>query len=428
MTNTSNSDLLQTPQMVSALTTLYGEAKLAEQTARYNKVLDAYTQTYGADSVKWFSAPGRTEIGGNHTDHNHGKVLTGSIDLDTIAAAAKTDDHTISLRSEGYERSYSIDIRKLDKNAEDDGTAGLIRGILAGFVEKGYQIGGFRAYVSSNVYSASGLSSSASFEMLICTILNEFYNERRLNAVDKGKIGKYAENIFWNKPSGLLDQIACAHGGLISIDFANPEEPEIAPVTYRFDQDGYALVIVDTGGNHADLTNEYAGVPQEMFAVAELLGTDVCRGTSPEALYDRLPEIREKAGDRAVLRALHFFEENDRVDGMLEALRNEDLQAFLPFITESGNSSWKWLQNVYRPAVSQEQEVALALAITERYIQQLGKGACRVHGGGFAGVILAILPQDAVKEYQALITRTLGTESLEIQVRAQGAVCLDEVN
>lgn len=427
MTNEFNPALLETPEIRSALALLYGEAQLAQQTARYQNVLDTYAQTYGAESVKLFSAPGRTEIGGNHTDHNHGKVLTGSIDLDTIAAAAKVDEKIITLRSEGYEKQYSINLDQLDISAEDDGTAGLIRGIASGFAEKGYAIGGFNAYVSSNVYSASGLSSSASFEMLICTILNTFYNEGTLNAVEMGKIGKYAENKFWNKPSGLLDQIACAHGGLISIDFENPEEPHIEPVTYRFDQDGYALVIVNTGGNHADLTEDYAAVPEEMFAVAELLGTTYCRGTSPDELYARLPEIREKAGDRAVLRALHFFEENDRVDGQLEALRNNDLQAFLPLITESGNSSWKWLQNVYRPSVTRQQEVAIALAITERYIKQLGKGACRVHGGGFAGVILAILPQDAVKAYQDLIQSTLGTESLEIQVRAHGAVCLDDV-
>lgn len=427
MTNEFNPTFLETPEIRSALTLLYGEAQLSEQTARYQNVLDAYAQTYGAEQVKLFSAPGRTEIGGNHTDHNHGKVLTGSIDLDTIAAAAKVEENVITLRSEGYEKQYSINLDQLDISAEDDGTAGLIRGIASGFAEKGYRIGGFNAYVSSNVYSASGLSSSASFEMLICTILNTFYNEGTLNAVEMGKIGKYAENKFWNKPSGLLDQIACAYGGLISIDFENPEEPQIEPVTYRFDQDGYALVIVNTGGNHADLTEDYAAVPEEMFAVAELLGTKYCRGTSPDELYARLPEIREKAGDRAVLRALHFFEENDRVDGQLEALRNNDLQAFLPLITESGNSSWKWLQNVYRPSVTRQQEVAIALAITERYIKQLGKGACRVHGGGFAGVILAILPQDAVKAYQDLIQSTLGTESLEIQVRAHGAVCLDDV-
>lgn len=418
---------LEQPEIISALKRLYGDRQLNEQTARYRGVLDAYAQHYGSETVKLFSAPGRTEIGGNHTDHNRGKVLTGSIDLDTIAAASPTEDSVITLRSEGYENVYTVNLDQLEISAEDDGTAGLIRGIASGFAEKGYAIGGFHAYVSSNVYSASGLSSSASFEMLVCSILNEFYNDGKLDAVQMGKIGKYAENKFWNKPSGLLDQIACAHGGLISIDFEDPETPVIEHVSYRFADDGYSLVIVNTGGNHADLTEDYAAVPREMFAVAELLGADVCRGTSPEALYAKLPEIREKAGDRAVLRALHFFEENNRVDGMLEALRANDLEAFLPFITASGNSSWKWLQNVYRPESTRQQEVAIALAITERYIQQLGKGACRVHGGGFAGVILAILPQSDVPAYQELIRSTLGTESLEIQVRADGAVCLERL-
>jgi len=420
-------DLIETTKAQSLLVSMYGRDQLAAQKSRYQSLLKKYAEHYGDGQVRLFSAPGRSEIGGNHTDHNYGNVLAASINLDTIAAAVATDNGVITIISEGYEGRTVIDLQDLEVKSGEGGTAALIRGIAAGFVAKGFAVGGFTAYITSNVLSASGLSSSASFEMLVCTILNSFYNDGLLDAVTISKIGQYAENKYWNKPSGLLDQMACAYGGLIAIDFENPEKPIIRPINYNFSEQEYSLVIVNTGGNHADLTEDYAAVPNEMRAVANLLGASVCRQVTQEDIYQNLSAIRRQAGDRAVLRALHFFAENNRVDEQVKALQNNDFDYFLSLITESGNSSWKWLQNCYRDSDSHEQSITVALAITESYLKSIGKGACRVHGGGFAGVILAIVPRESENEYTALINRTLGTSTFVIQIREQGAICLNDL-
>ncbi|NUU78019.1 galactokinase [Paenibacillus xylanilyticus] len=418
--------LIQSTEGQALLAQMYGQQQVEEQTARYTKLNATFEEYFGAqESSKLFSAAGRSEIGGNHTDHNHGKVLAGSITLDTIAVAAPTTESVITFYSEGYDKKYVIDLNDLTPKAEDDGTTALIRGMAAGFGEFGYKVGGFQAYISSNVFSASGLSSSASFEMLICTILNHFYNDGSLDVVVMSKIGQYAENQYWNKPSGLLDQMACAYGGLIAIDFENPAEPVIEPVQWDFQQNGYSLVIVNTGGNHADLTEDYAAVPYEMRAVAQALGKEYVREITAEAIYANLKKVREAAGDRAVLRALHFLEENNRVDGQVQALRDGRFADFLNLITASGNSSWKWLQNVYQSGSVKEQEIGIALALTENYLQNLGDGACRIHGGGFAGVILTILPNEKVEEYMSWMHGMLETPIIVVNVRAQGAVCLN---
>ncbi|WP_226003354.1 galactokinase [Paenibacillus sp. BJ-4] len=416
-------ELLNSSEGRIVLARLYGQEQVSEQTTRYQSLIQAYRKHFGVGDIEWFSAPGRCEIGGNHTDHNHGKVLAGSITLDTIAVAAKVEEPVITFYSEGYKTKYVIDLNDLSpRPEEDDGTMLLVRGIAAGLLEFGYRIGGFQAYISSNVFSASGLSSSASFEMLICTIISHFYNEGALDAVAKSKIGQYAENCYWNKPSGLLDQMACAYGGLVAIDFVNPKEPIINPVHWNFQQNGYSLVIVNTGGDHADLTDDYAAVPNEMRAVAQSLGASVCRDLSPEDLYANLKMVREKAGDRAVLRALHFFEENQRVDEQVKALEEGRFSDFLRLVAESGNSSWKWLQNVYRSGIDREQDVSVALALTEMYLKSIDDSACRVHGGGFAGVILTILPNDRVVDYKAWISGMLETSVLVVNVREHGAV------
>ncbi|MFS0870887.1 galactokinase [Paenibacillus xylanilyticus] len=420
--------LIQSTEGQALLAQMYGQQQVEEQTARYTKLNATFEEYFGAqESSKLFSAAGRSEIGGNHTDHNHGKVLAGSITLDTIAVAAPTTESVITFYSEGYDKKYVIDLTDLTPKSEDDGTTALIRGMAAGFGEFGYKVGGFQAYISSNVFSASGLSSSASFEMLICTILNHFYNDGSLDVVVMSKIGQYAENQYWNKPSGLLDQMACAYGGLIAIDFENPAEPVIEPVQWDFQQNGYSLVIVNTGGNHADLTEDYAAVPYEMRAVAQALGKEYVREITAEAIYANLKKVREAAGDRAVLRALHFLEENNRVDGQVQALRDGRFADFLNLITASGNSSWKWLQNVYQSGSVKEQEIGIALALTENYLQNLGDGACRIHGGGFAGVILTILPNEKVEEYMSWMHGMLETPIIVVNVRAQGAVCLNSL-
>ncbi|MGC5775872.1 galactokinase [Paenibacillus pabuli] len=419
-------ELIQSTSGQALLAQMYGQQQLEEQTARYTKLNESFEQHFGVQKgSKLFSAAGRSEIGGNHTDHNHGKVLAGSITLDTIAVAAPTTDSVITFYSEGYDQKYVIDLTDLAPKAGDDGTTALIRGMAAGFGEFGYKVGGFQAYISSNVFSASGLSSSASFEMLICTILNHFYNESTLDVVTLAKIGQYAENHYWNKPSGLLDQMACAYGGLIAIDFENSAQPVIEPVKWDFQENGYSLVIVNTGGNHADLTEDYAAVPYEMRAVAQALGSEYVREITAEAIYANLKQVREAAGDRAVLRALHFLEENKRVDGQVKALREGRFADFLNLITASGNSSWKWLQNVYQSGSVKEQEIGIALALTENYLQNLGDGACRIHGGGFAGVILTILPNGKVEEYMSWMHGMLETPIIVVNVREQGAVCLN---
>jgi galactokinase len=424
--NTHPLELIQSTSGQTLLAQMYGQQQLEQQTVRYTKLNESFEQYFGVqEDSKLFSAAGRSEIGGNHTDHNHGKVLAGSITLDTIAVAAPTTDSVITFYSEGYDQKYVIDLTDLAPKTEDDGTTALIRGMAAGFGEFGYKAGGFQAYISSNVFSASGLSSSASFEMLICTILNHFYNDGSLDVVVMSKIGQFAENNYWNKPSGLLDQMACAYGGLIAIDFENPADPVIEPVQWDFQQNGYSLVIVNTGGNHADLTEDYAAVPYEMRAVAKALGSEYVREITVEAIYANLKQVREAAGDRAVLRALHFLEENNRVDGQVHALREERFADFLKLITASGNSSWKWLQNVYQSGSVKEQEIGIALALTENYLQKLGDGACRIHGGGFAGVILAIIPNEKVEEYMSWMHGMLDTPIIVVNVRAQGAVCLN---
>lgn len=406
------------------LANIYGKDMLDMQTSRYGSLLTQYEELFGTNDVRLFSAPGRSEIGGNHTDHNYGKVLAASINLDTIAASAPVSDRRITIVSEGYPGQTVVDLDELGPIEGEGGTTALVRGIAAGFLEFGYHIGGFNAYVSSNVLSASGLSSSASFEMLVSTILSTYYNDGVLDAVMMSRIGQFAENRYWNKPSGMLDQMACAYGGLITIDFKNPAQPVIEPIDYPFRDKGYSLVIVATGGNHADLTADYAAVPNEMFEVARILGGNVCRDITAEQIYENLGKIREQAGDRAVLRALHFLEENRRVDEQAAALRNDEIGKFLTLITESGNSSWKWLQNCYRDSDSREQGITVALALTEQYLRKIGDGACRVHGGGFAGVILAIVPDAKADEYAEFIGGTLGTQTFTINVRQQGAICL----
>lgn len=407
------------------LAEMYGENEVFNQQRRYIQLHEAFRAYFGEGEVSLFSAPGRTEIGGNHTDHNNGKVLAGSIHLDTISIAKQVPSRTISIVSQGYGSKIVIDLTETVKAEAYQGTAALILGICKGFLEFGYEVGGFEAYVTSDVLAASGLSSSASFEMLVCTMMNHFYNSGQIDPVTLSKIGRYAENHFWNKPSGLLDQMACAIGGVISIDFADPQQPVVQKLDFDLHQHGYRMLIVNTGGNHADLTEAYASIPTEMFSVAKALGANTLAEVSIGDIYAQLEQIRSRVGDRAVLRALHFFKENERVEKQAEALRKRDVSGFLKLINASGNSSWKWLQNCYISEEPTEQSIAVALAITETFINQIGDGACRVHGGGFAGVILVILADEYVQSYQELIQSTIGTEVFPIRIRKQGSICLN---
>ncbi|MEG0688427.1 MAG: galactokinase, partial [Hungatella sp.] len=302
----------------------------------------------------------------------------------------------VNIVSETFHQSFSVDLNDLEPSEKRAGTVDLVRGLLKGFLESGYEIGGFDAYITSNVISAAGVSSSAAFEMLLCSMLNTFFNEGRMDTVAYAHIGKFAENRYWNKGSGLLDQMACAVGGLITIDFLEPMTPVVEKIDFDFSSQNHSLIIVNTGKGHADLSEDYSSVPNEMKKVAEYFGKEVCAQITEDQVIGNLAKVREYAGDRAVMRALHFFEENRRVEAEVAALKEGHFQEFLSNITASGNSSWKWLQNCYTNSNYQEQGISIALALTELFIAKKQKGACRIHGGGFAGVIMAMLPNELV--------------------------------
>lgn len=407
---------------------LYGSSKAAENRKRYENLVDQYVKIFGDGDIKLFSSPGRTEISGNHTDHNHGKVLAGSINLDCAGVAAKNHSDQIRIVSETYNQDFTIDLNQLEVSSKAAGTIDLVKGMLKGFTEFGYEIGGFNAYITSNVISAAGVSSSAAFEMLICSMLNTFFNDGKMNTVAYAHIGKYAENHYWNKGSGLLDQMACAVGGLITIDFVNPAEPAVEKIDFDFASQDHSLIIVQTGKGHADLSADYSSVPNEMKKVAEYFEKEVLAEITEEMVIDNFQAVREYAGDRSVLRALHFFEENKRVENMVAALKAGDFNRFLTDITASGNSSWKWLQNCYTTADVQEQGITTTLALTELFIAEKQRGACRVHGGGFAGVIMAMLPNDLVDEYIAYIEKAVGEGSAyRMSIRPYGAICVSDM-
>ncbi|RHP30529.1 galactokinase [Lachnotalea sp. AF33-28] len=405
---------------------LYTEAGAVTNQERYLHVAEGFCRVFGQKDFEFFTSPGRTEIGGNHTDHNHGKVLTGSINLDCVAAAAKNGQDTVHIVSETYHQDIRIRLDELEAGEETGGTLPLLKGILNGFLQKGYAVGGFDAYITSNVISAAGVSSSASFEMLICCIVNYFFNDGRLDAVTCAQIGQYSENVYWNKQSGLLDQMACAVGGVISIDFKDTSHPVVKKMDFSFNQIGCDLVIVNTGKGHADLSAEYSSIPIEMKEVAACFGREVLAEITMEELLSDLPRVRREAGDRAVLRAMHFLEENSRVDEEVKALEEGRYDAFLTMISDSGNSSWKWLQNCYCIDSYKEQSITVALALTELYLKKLSRGACRVHGGGFAGVIMAVIPKEHTADYMEYMESKLGKDTAYVMnIRKYGAIHFD---
>lgn len=416
--------LIQSEDFKEKLVKLYGDNTeiLKSQADRYASLVNAYEGRYAEGDVYLFSSPGRSEISGNHTDHNLGKVIATSINMDCVGVAAKTGDRKVSVKSLDYGTDFVIDLDRRGEAGEQSGTYTLVEGILEGFEKFGYNIGGFSVCITSDVISAAGVSSSASFEMLICEILNDFYNKGEMDIVIRAKIGQYAENNKWDKQSGLLDQIACGYGGLITIDFKDSVHPVIKGVDFEAIDKDYDLLIVPTGANHADLSEEYSSIPTEMKAAARVLGAQVLGELTLDDLLGRLEEVRASAGDRAVLRALHFFEENNRVDQQILALEEDRPEDFLRLVTESGNSSWKWLQNCYSNTAPGEQGVTISLALTELFIKKIGAGATRVHGGGFAGVIMALLPKSATEEYTSYM-KSFGTPHIyRIRMRKYGAV------
>lgn len=391
---------------------LYGQ-KAAENTLRYEKLLDLYRETFGdAGEIALFSAPGRTEIGGNHTDHQHGRVLAASVDMDMIAAAAKTEENEICVQSEGYPMCR-ISLEDLSvKEEEKNGTAALIRGVVARFAQIGCKVGGFCACVTSGVLPGSGISSSAAFEVLIGNIVNALFFENRVSAVEIAQIGQYAENVYFGKPSGLMDQTASSVGNILTIDFADTAHPEVNRLAVDFEQSGLALCIIDSGADHADLTDEYAAIPLELKKICALFGKEVLREIPEQEFMAAIPKIRAQVGDRAILRAMHFYGENERVPKQAEALERGDIDTFLRLVKESGESSWMYLQDIVPCGSKEHQEMALALALCHSLLGD--RGAYRVHGGGFAGTAQAFVPAELLEEFRSGIEAVLGEGSCHV--------------
>ena len=368
-----------------------------------------------------FSAPGRTEISGNHTDHQHGCVLAAAVDLETVATVWVDDSNLIQIQSEGYPM-VAVDLDDLAvREEEKNSTAALIRGVASAFVQRGAKLSGFRAEVRSTVLPGSGLSSSAAFEVLIGTIMNELFFDKKLTAVEIAQIGQYAENVYFGKPCGLMDQMASSVGGMVYIDFADPENPVVQKVDADLTKFGYGICIIDTGADHADLTDEYAAIPGELAQLCQCFGKKYLRDIPKAEFVKKIAEIRGKVTDRAILRAFHIYQENDRVRQQVEALRWDDIDAFLDLIKESGRSSWMYLQNITPAGAVQHQEVALALALCETYLK--GQGAFRVHGGGFAGTVQAFVPLDMLDSFKASIEAVLGENSCHIlNIRKKGGI------
>ena len=396
------------------------ESVLEYQKERYVKAIESFEELFGVKDVEIYSAPGRSEIGGNHTDHQCGRVLAASINLDAIAIVAKKESGIV-LKSEGYPM-INVSLADLLPKKEEEGTsAGLIRGVAARLKEEGYEIGGFEAYVTSDVLNGAGMSSSAAFEVLIGNILSGLYNEGNISPVLIAQAGQYAENVFFGKPCGLMDHMASSVGNLIFIDFADVKNPVIKKVNVNFEDFNHSLCIVDTKGSHADLTDEYAAIPEEMKRVAAYFGKEILKQVDKNEFYTNIPEIRKVAGDRAVLRAMHWFEETDRVIDQVNALEEENFEEFKKLIKSSGDSSFKYLQNVYSVKNLSRQEMAVGLALSDVILK--GKGVSRVHGGGFAGTIQAFVPNDIVDIYKKNMEDIFGEDACHVlKIRKYGGM------
>jgi galactokinase len=417
-------DAIQGERGNQVLGVLYGSdaARLQKQRARYSGTVEQFTRAFPQSTgIELFSAPGRTEVGGNHTDHNAGRVLAAAVDLDIVAAVSRNDEGVIRIRSEMYPAA-EVKIEELAVIESERFTpAALVRGVCARLKQLGYEIGGFDAFTTSDVPEGSGLSSSAAFEVLMVTILNELFNDGRVDPVLAAQIGQYAENNYFGKPCGLMDQTTCAVGGFVTIDFRDSTNPAVRKVDFDFAGSGYALVIVNTGGSHADLHGDYIALENEMKAVASALGGTVLREFSKEDVLGRLPYLRANVSDRAILRALHFFGDDQRVVDQVQALERNDFARFLDLVNASGRSSWMLCQNCYSCSNVEEQGIALALAVSGGILA--GRGAWRVHGGGFAGTIQAFVPADLIDPYLEQMRTIFGVDACQaLMIRSAGAM------
>jgi len=431
MTGRELLDRINTPKAAELFSSLYGAEGVDAARLRYGHLIEGLTNFPGdefpetAGELRVFSVPGRTELGGNHTDHNRGKVLAASIQLDSVAVAAPRPDMQVFFRSKGHP-DVKLDISDVSVRQEEKGNAeALVRGIAAELAARKLPLRGFTANADNMVLCGSGLSSSAVVEILIGKIFDSLYGDGKTSALELAKIGQKAENLYFGKPCGLMDQTACATGGAVAIDFEYPDNPQVKGIGFDPASAGFALCIVNTKGSHADLTADYAAIPTEMKATASFFGKHVLRELDEGTFFSRLPDLRSAVGDRAVLRAMHFFSENRRVDAMLAALHAKAIDTFLALVRESGDSSWELLQNIFSHKKLTEQGMGLALALTKNFLA-VGKGACRVHGGGFAGTIQAYIPMESLIDYRNLMEGIFGIGALTVlRIRPLGAIELD---
>ena len=402
---------------------LYADEEMLEyQKNRYIEALDKFKSIYGDEKVVIFSAPGRSEVMGNHTDHQQGEILAASINLDAIAVVHPLKERVVKVTSDGY-KEIKVDLDNLKcTSGEKGGTKALIKGVLKGFEYKNHKIGGFEAYVTSDVLIGAGLSSSAAFETLMGTILNHLYNKGTVTDIEIAIIGRFAENVYFGKPCGLMDQMACSVGNLVHVDFADVDNPKVEKIDFDLSKHGYSLCITDTKGSHADLTDEYAAIPREMKNVAGFFGQPVLLGITGEDIMENMVPLRAKYGDRAVLRSLHFLMENQRVQEGVAALKKENVPKFLSAVRASGKSSFEYLQNVYTSSDVQHQNVSLALAISDMTLDE-NSAASRVHGGGFAGTIQAFVKNKDVKKYKEAMDKVFGKNACKVlKIRKYGGV------
>lgn len=415
-------------KLPNSLKEIYPPGDLKRQIDRYKKLETEFLDKFGKSDYSFFSTPGRVELSGNHTDHNNGKVLAASINLDSIAVASQSGNDLITLYSDGYQKPFFVKIDDLKKNENEEGTTiSLIRGIAFCMIDMGYQVGGFNACISSEVLPGCGLSSSASIEVLIASIMNKLYNNQKITPEIIALIGQYSENNYFGKPCGLMDQMACSIGGIVSIDFKNPAKAIVEKINFDFANQDHELVLVHTAGNHTDLTSDYASIPAEMKLVAKFFNKNTLRDVPYLDFYDSIRELRKMAGDRAVLRSIHYYSENDRVENQLSALKEKDFTLFLKLLNESGQSSIKWLQNIYTSQNVNEQNLTLALALSEAFISKNGSGGTRVHGGGFAGTILSFILNNKTNEYKKSMEKVFGNNSVKIlKIRQNGSICFSD--
>ena len=394
-----------------------------DQTARYEALASAFRAQFGREPVMFVSAPGRIEVVGNHTDHQNGWVLAAAVNLDTVAAIAPRDDTVVKLYSEGFDTPFEVDISDTDVRAEErESTLALIRGVAARLLQLGYKVGGFDASVTSTVFKGSGLSSSAAFEVMLVGAFDALYNGWVIDPQENARISQYAENIYFGKPSGLMDQMASAVGGL-SIQNFGVQPTAVEAIAYDFSAKGYAVCVVSAGGEHGNLTSEYAAIPAEMKSVAAALGEELLQNVTPEQLFEALPRLKNKVSDRAILRAIHFVTDTRRAQEAANALKRDDLNTFFDIVIRAGDSSWEMLQNLY-VATSDNQEIPIALEMSR--ILLTGRGAWRNHGGGFAGTILAFVPFEMLDEYRTAMDATFGEHATTVlAIRPEGVVKID---